>query len=182
MRQLLLYKETPNPSDVVYTQQYIAADIISWVNPSGICLDPCRGDGAFYNFLPENRLWCELEEGKNFFDHTTSVDWVIGNPPYSIFEKFLAHSFNLAHDVVFLVPTNKVFQRKKIMEIINDYGGIKGMRIYGSGTTIGFPFGFSVGAFRFAKNHSGSAHVVLAPSPNKFIHGTQKTAPVIITL
>ena len=170
MRQLSLFKEIPTPSDVVYTQQYIAADIISWVKPSGVCLDPCRGDGAFYNFLPKNRLWCELEEGKNFFDCITSVDWIIGNPPYSIFEEFLVHSFTLAHDVVFLVPTNKIFQRKKIMEMINDYGGISGMRIYGSGTTIGFAFGFSVGAFHFTKNYKGLTRIVLAPSPDKAIH------------
>jgi len=166
-RQLSLFAETPNPKDVVYTQEYIASDIISWVKPEGVCLDPCMGDGAFYNHLPKGRLWCELEKGRNFFEYANSVDWVIGNPPYSIFEQFLSHSFNLAHDVVFLVPTNKVFQRKKIMEMIKEYGGIKGMRIYGSGTTIGFPFGFSVGAFHFAKNYKGLAVVDLSPSPNQ---------------
>ena len=161
--QKMLFKEEPNPSDVVYTQDYVALDIIDWLNPSGICLDPCKGDGAFYGFLPNGRLWCELELDKNFFDFNEEVDWIIGNPPYSIFEEFLVHSFELAKNVCFLVPTNKIFQRKKIMDIINSFGAIKGMRIYGSGSTIGFPFGFSVGAFHFQKDFKGGTSIVLAP-------------------
>lgn len=172
--QSSLFKEEPNPSDVVYTPEHVAADIIEWLNPVGVCLDPCMGDGAFYNFFPNGRLWCELTLGKNFFDFKGVVDWVIGNPPYSIFEEFLVHSFEVASDVCFLVPTNKIFQRKKIMEIINEFGGIKGMRVYGSGSTIGFPFGFSVGAFHFQKHFRGGASVVLAPTPNQRFKPTKR--------
>jgi hypothetical protein len=171
--QSSLFKEEPKPSDVVYTPEYVAADIVEWLMPGGVCLDPCKGDGAFYNFLPDGRLWCELELGKNFFDFKDAVDWVIGNPPYSIFEEFLVHSFEISPDVCFLVPTNKIFQRKKIMEIINEFGGIKGMRVYGSGLTIGFPFGFSVGAFHFQKHFRGGANIVLAPTLNQSLVRTQ---------
>ena len=164
-RQASFLPKTPNPTDVVYTMPHVALDIISWVRPAGICLDPCMGDGAFYKLLPEGRQWCELDKGRDFFDYSDQVDWIIGNPPYSIFESFLVHSFHLAENVVFLVPTNKIFQRKKIMEIIKSFGGIYGMRIYGSGTTIGFPFGFSVGAFHFKKEHNGPAVVDLNPLP-----------------
>ena len=149
--------------DKTCTPKYIAKDIISWLAPSGICLDPCCGLGAFYEFLPEGRVWCEIKKNKDFFDYKDPVVWVIGNPPYSIFEEFLEHSFKIAVNVCFLVPTNKVFQRQKIMQMINEYGGIKAMRIYGSGTSIGFSFGFSVGAFHFAKGYQGCALISLGP-------------------
>jgi len=166
LKQRTLFNTIPNPTDVVYTPAHVAKDIIDWVHPEGLCLDPCIGDGAFYNAMPPERDWCEIEQGRDFFEYTNHVDWIIGNPPYSIFESFLSHSFSLSKNVVFLVPTNKIFQRKKIMTMINEFGGIKGMRIYGSGTSIGFPFGFSVGAFYFVRNYNGDASVVLAPTCN----------------
>lgn len=89
------------------------------------------------------------------------MDWIIGNPPYSLFEEFLRHSFFLSKNVSFLVPTNKVFQRQIIMDIINNYGGIKSITIYGSGTLIGFPFGFSVGNFHFQKDYKGPTNIIM---------------------
>ena len=50
-------------------------------------------------------------------------DWVIGNPPYSIFEDFLRKGFQIADNVSYLLPTNKVFQRQLIMDMINEWGG-----------------------------------------------------------
>lgn len=49
-------------------------------------LEPFKGDGAFYDNLPditENR-WCEIEEGRDYKDFTDEVDWVITNPPFRI--------------------------------------------------------------------------------------------------
>jgi hypothetical protein len=145
------------PGDVVYTSQPVARHIIGFVNPFGTVLDPCRGDGAFYNnFPPHVRAdWCEIVEGKDFFSYHNKVDWIIGNPPYSIFREFLVHSFEIADNVVYLVPTNKIFQSWKVMGAINNYGNIKNMIVYGSGHLIGFPFGFSVGAFHFQRGYRG---------------------------
>ncbi|HEA22521.1 MAG TPA: hypothetical protein ENH87_16605 [Pricia antarctica] len=162
-RQLSILKAKAKPSDVIYTPGYLAMDMIEWLNPAGICLDPCRGDGAFYQRLPKGRIWCEIEEGKDFFDYNMSIDWIIGNPPYSIFENFLSHSFEIAPNVAFILPTNKVFQRQKIMQMINDYGGIKGIRIYGGGQRVDFPFGFSLGVFHFSKKYYGDTKIILSP-------------------
>lgn len=122
-KQAVLFDVSVNPSDIVYTPNDIAAGIVRFLNPKGKCLDPCKGDGAFYNYLPSGSDYCEIREGKDFFDYTEKVDWVIGNPPYSIFEQFLHKSFSIADNVAFLVPTNKVFQRQLIMERINKWGG-----------------------------------------------------------
>lgn len=159
--QQTLFKLEPIKADIVYTQQNVVADMLQWLKPKGLILDPCMGDGAFYNMFEGEKDWCELRSGKDFFDYDKKVDWIIGNPPYSIFEDWLIHSFELADDIAYILPTNKVFQRKIIMDMINAYGGIKGMRVYGSGQNIGFPFGFSTGAFHFSRNYGGKCDLSL---------------------
>lgn len=161
MAQIALWERPVDPSDIVYTPNRISEHIVRWLNPKGKCLDPCKGDGAFYNYLPAGSDYCEIQEGLDFLKYNHKVDWIIGNPPYSIFEEFLVKSFQLADNVSFLVPTNKVFQRQLIMELINSYGGIKSMIIYGSGSIIGFPFGFSVGNFHFQKNYKGETQIIM---------------------
>lgn len=156
-----LFDTQPLKSDVVYTPNLVSKQIIDFLKPSGLILDPCKGDGAFFDFLPKGSLYCELQEGKDFFDFTDKVDWIIGNPPYSIFEQFLKHSFELSNNVSYLVPTNKVFQRQLIMDRISKYGGLKSIIVYGSGTLINFPFGFSVGNFHFEKDYKGKTELIM---------------------
>ena len=160
-RQGELWKKPVLPADVVYTPDHVSKYIVEWLTPSGLCLDPCRGDGAFLKYLPNNSDYCEIEEGKDFFMYNKKVKWVIGNPPYSIFEDFLRKGFEIADNVSYLVPTNKIFQRQIIMEMINNYGGIKSIIIYGSGQLIGFPFGFSVGNFHFKKDYKGETKILM---------------------
>lgn len=160
-RQIQMFGTVVLPADIVYTPDNVSRHIVEFLKPAGKCLDPCKGDGAFYKFFPEDKDYCEIREGKDFFEYNQAVDWVIGNPPYSIFKEFLEKSFEIADNVSFLVPTNKVFQRQVIMEMINKYGGIKSIIIYGSGTLIKFPFGFSVGNFHFQRGYKGSAEIIM---------------------
>ena len=160
--QTSLWEKPVLPADIVYTPTYVSKHIVSWLKPKGTCLDPCRGDGAFYDYLPKHgRDYCEIAEGKDFFMYMNKVDWIIGNPPYSVFEDFLRKSFELADNVSYLVPTNKIFQRQVIMDMINEYGGIKSIIIYGSGQLIDFPFGFSVGNFHFERNYKGKTKMIM---------------------
>jgi len=159
IQKTLFYIE--NKSDIVYTDRKIAKEILDFIRPLGIILDPCRGDGAFYDQIQGLKKYCEIKEGNDFFDFNGKVDFIIGNPPYSIFDKFLEHSFNISDNVSFLVPTNKIFQRLKIMKMINEYGGIKSIIVFGSWTNIGFPFGFSVGNFHFQKKYIGDTKIIL---------------------
>lgn len=161
MRQVEIFDKPVPPSDIVFTPDAVAKSVVHWLRPSGICLDPCRGDGAFYRHLPDGAEWCEVRDGRDFFDFTNRVDWIIGNPPYSIFEDWLRHSFEIANDVAYILPTNKVFQRQVIMSMINQYGGVKALKVYGSGSVVGFPFGFSVGTFHFQRGWSGQCSLIL---------------------
>lgn len=160
IQQGILFEKVIDPADVVYTPIEVAKGIIRHLNPQGTCLDPCKGDGAFYDHLT-NAEYCELREGKDFFDYNKKVDWVIGNPPYSIFKEFMEHGFDISNNVSYLVPTNKVFQRQVIMESINKWGGVYSMIVYGSGSLIGFPFGFSVANFHFKKDYKGGCEMIM---------------------
>lgn len=146
--------EEENPNDMVYTPDEIAKQIVSIFAPSGKILEPCKGKGAFMKYLPENTLWCEIKEGKDFFEFKEKVDWIITNPPYSTFNEFMTHSFELADNVVFLAPIAKVLKSWGTIITIKKYGGIKKIWFVPA-NRCGFPFGFPCGAFHFKKDYKG---------------------------
>jgi hypothetical protein len=148
-----------NPNDIVMTPVEVAKDIINFFKPSGTILDPCRGQGAFYDNLPGDKIWCELSEGVDFFKFNQKVDWIISNPPYSVFDKWLVHSLLLADNIVYLIPVNKVMSSLVKLKQIYEFGGIRHIRYYGTGRFIGFPFGFPVGAVHMQRGYKGSIEV-----------------------
>lgn len=159
--QSLIWPKPEITADIVYTPDNISMKIINWLNPIGRCLDPCKGDGAFLKYMPSGSDYCEIKEGKDFLKYNQKVDWIIGNPPYSIFEDFLRKGFEISDNVSYLIPTNKIFQRQVIMNMINNCGGIKSIIVFGSGQLIGFPFGFSVGNFHFKKGYKGETKILM---------------------
>ncbi len=170
MKQNTLFNDCyAEPNDVVYTPDHVARDIVDYFSPTGRCLDPCSGDGVFLRHLPPGSDWCEIRKSKDFFDYWKPVNWIIGNPPYSIFVEFLKHSFQISDNVVYIVPTNKIFQSFKVMDAITDYGGIKTIIIYGSGQRVGFPWGFSVGAFHFKRNYKKDTEIIFRKQIHKSI-------------
>lgn len=114
-----------NENDIVYTPEHIAKDVIDHFHPTGKCLDPCKGDGAFYQYLPQDADWCEIREGRDFFKYTESVDWIISNPPFSLYFEWLLHSFQIAQNIVYLLPMGKIFQSYRNLITIRQYGGVK---------------------------------------------------------
>ena len=147
-------KSTPN--DVVMTPPETAQWIINHYNPQGEILEPCRGDGKFYNLFPQNsRHWCEISENKDFFDFKDKMDWIITNPPFSIYDDFLSHSFKIADNVVFFCPLNKAFKSQKMDKVIQNYGGLKEVVAMGGGGMHGFPFGFPVGCLYYKRDYTG---------------------------
>ena len=143
-------------NDKVYTPIHIAKLIINTFPISGKVLDPFKGSGAFYNQIPDslNRDWCEIDEGRDFFDYNNKVDWIISNPPYSIFDEVLEHSFEISDNIVYLVPVSKVFTSLKRIRSILNFGNIKEMHII-SASKCGFPFGFPACAIWFQKGYTG---------------------------
>nr|WP_250808543.1 hypothetical protein [Neorhizobium tomejilense] len=144
-----------NPKDIVLTPTEWARDIVAHFAPTGLCLDPCRGASAFYDVLPEPKTWCEITEGVDFFDFSDRVDWIISNPPYSLFDRWLDHSLEIAENIVYLVPVNKFLSSLQKLDKVYRYGGIAHIRYYGTGRDAGFPFGFPVGAVHLRRHYTG---------------------------
>lgn len=141
--------------DVVYTPDWVAQDMVRFFNPSGRILEPCRGDGAFMRHLPACAEWCEIAEGRDFFVRSEPVDWIIGNPPYSLTRPWFRHSYTLAADIVYLVPLRNVFSGYGFLDEIRRFGGIPNIRVYGTGGSLGFPMGNAVGAIHMRRGYDG---------------------------
>lgn len=122
----------------------------------GVLLDPFKGTGNFYNNFPKNleKDCCEIKENKDFFEYNKKVDWIISNPPYSIFDKVLEHSFEIADNIVYLVPLSKVVSSMNRIRKIEQYGGVPYIYIL-SASKCNFPFGFPACAIYIKKNYKG---------------------------
>ena len=141
-------------SDIVYTPKEVAQHMVEHFKPKGRILDPCKGTGVFTDLL-SGADWCEISDGKDFYDYTEKVDWIISNHPYSIFSDFLRHSFTVAENIVYLIPANKTFNSYKMMKEIADWGGIVEMNVIAPGSKLKFPIGFCIAAVHFKKGYKG---------------------------
>lgn len=103
-------KNQPNrnykSNDKIMTPLYLTKLIVNYFNPKGIILEPCKGSGNFLKFLPIHSLWCEIDEGIDFFNFQEKVNWIITNPPWSKVRDFLYHSMELSENIVFLMTIN----------------------------------------------------------------------------
>lgn len=154
------YPKTNQPEqDVVYTPTWLANDIINYYEPKGKLLDPCKGDGAFYDFMP-NADWCEISQGRDFFDYTGEVDWIVTNPPWSMIRQFLEHSFKLpAKNIVFLCNINAVTTRARL-NLIKDNGyGIAKFYCMDNPKSPNWPqTGFQLAAVHIKKDYDGPTY------------------------
>ena len=85
-------------NDVIYTPKPVAKLMIDLcdIQPSDRVLDPSRGGAVFYDNLPECiKDYCEITEDKDFFKYDKPVDIIVGNPPYSLWNKWLEHTIKL---------------------------------------------------------------------------------------
>jgi len=144
-----------NQTDKIMTNEKVAIKIIKHFQPTGLVLEPARGTGNFYNNFNKQKDWCEIDEEKDFFDYNKKVNWIITNPPYSIYDNFLLKCFEVADNVVLLVPLAKAFKSRKIDNAIEKYGGLKEIVFLGGGGEISFPFGFPCGCLYYKRNYKG---------------------------
>jgi len=93
-------------NDLVYTEAELARRLIAHFRPIGRILDPCRGNGAFYDNFPEPCYWCEIRDGRDFLACNEPFDWIMTNPPWStkLYRAISRHAFEIADNVVFFGP------------------------------------------------------------------------------
>ena len=74
-----------------------------------VILEPCRGQGAYWNALPIyfpncERHWCEIDDGVDFLKYDGArPDLVITNPPFSLLDAFLEKMIELRPLIISLV-------------------------------------------------------------------------------
>jgi hypothetical protein len=107
--------------DLVMTPPHLAERIVNHFKPRGRVLDPCRGQGAFYDAIAKQPgvepHWCEITQGRDFFEETGHFDWLITNPPWSKLRKFLLHAMPLADNIVLLATLTHFDTRARDMDI-----------------------------------------------------------------
>lgn len=143
-----------NPNDVVFTPDWLAEKICNLFPIGGRVLEPCKGEGVFLNYLPPDTDWCEITEGRNYYDYHKKVDWIVTNPPYSDFNRFLDHSFELAENIVLLTPVAKLFKSMGTLRKIFEYGGFVEIHTLPA-SKAGFAFGFPVAVYYIKRDYKG---------------------------
>ena len=142
-----------NPNDKVYTPEFIVAEVLSefsqHITSDSTLLEPFKGGGAFYDklvSLSSNPVqWCEIDQGVDFFEYKDKVDWIITNPPYSIFDKVLPKCLEVADNILLVIPVNKLVSSMPRLADVRRAGfAIRQLHYLGSGRQLKFPFGFPV--------------------------------------
>ena len=107
--------------DVVLTPPDLAAVVIAHFAPQmrGRVLDPAKGEGAFYDALPGHldRYWCEVSEGRDFFEWREPVDWIITNPPWSKLRAFTRHAMGASDNIVWLVHMPNITTKARLRDL-----------------------------------------------------------------
>lgn len=151
-------KKEGSTHDKVYTPEEVAQSIINSlpITTGQTVLEPCRGTGAFYNNFPSfcKKMWCEIDDGKDFFKFDERVNWIITNPPYSIYDEFIKHCFEIADNVVILAPAMKMTSALSRIKLYKEYGNPVKITFIGA-SRCGFPFGFPCAVVWFKKNYRG---------------------------
>lgn len=159
-------KSQPNrdyvSDDVVQTPLYLAHALVAYFKPAGRVLEPCRGEGNIYRFLPKGSEWCELSEGRDFLAWEGRVNWIVTNPPWSKARAFLQKSMEVSDNVVFLITVNHLWTKARIRDMKNAGFGIKA--ILTCDMPPSFPqSGFQLGAIHLKKGWAGETRI--APLP-----------------
>jgi hypothetical protein len=163
MRAFCPPKNTPE-KDIVMTPEWLAKEIIEHFNPSGVILDPCRGEGAFYdNFPGNNNEWCELGEGVDFLTYIKKVDWIITNPPWSKMQQFLAHGMKVADNIVYLTTINHYTTKKRIRDMRENNFAIKEIYCVCTPKSPWPQLGFQLGAIHTQRGYSGEITMSYSP-------------------
>ena len=150
-----------NINDKVYTPEFIVDEVLEiflpMVGEEHTVLEPFKGEGAFYDKLPSVKTdWCEIDEGVDFFKYDKKVDWIITNPPYSIFKEILPKMLNVADNIVIVIPVNKLLSSMpRLMDIKRAGSNIKQIHYLGSGRQLKFPFGFPVAVVHIKRGYVG---------------------------
>lgn len=125
-------------NDVFITPRALAKQQIDMIDATDDdkWLDPCRNseDGSYYSQFPTDKKdWCEIMEGKSFFEYGECVDIIVQNPPYSIMNDWIKKNIELNPRVIsMLIGIGNLTARRMEMLEKAGYGltKMKMMKVY----------------------------------------------------
>ena len=128
-------KKRTKANDVFITPLEVAKQQIQLhnINDNDLWLDPCRNnkEGSYFNNFPQNvrKDWCEILEGKDFFEYDENIDIICGNPPYSVIDKWIKKTLQLnPKEFSLLIGIGNLTTRR--IEIIENAGyGLSKMKM-----------------------------------------------------
>lgn len=146
-----------NGNDKIMTPPHLCRQIVEHFRPTGSILEPCCGTGNFLQFMP-GADWCEIDRGVDFLSTSGHWDWVITNPPYSLYRAFLNKAMSVAENVVFLQLLNATFYKARLRDVYGSGFGIKEMFLID--TPKEFPqFGFQMGCVHYLRGYTGDTQI-----------------------
>lgn len=141
-------------NDIVYTPGALALSIITHFKPSGRICEPCKGNGAFTQHLPDCDWW-EIQEGRDFLTCSESYDWIVTNPPWSKLRPFLRKSLEVSDNIVFLCLVNAFFMKARQRDL-GEFGfGMKEILFVPTPSKPWPQTGFSLGAVHIQRGYIG---------------------------
>lgn len=146
------------------TKDTVARDMIEilsrYFQDGETYLEPCKWLWWIYNLLPDNKDWCEIDEGRDFYDYKWKVDWIITNPPYSDYDNFVWHCMECADNIALLIPLAKPFSSLQRIRKIFEYGGIHSIFIFPYwASRAWFPFWFPLSVYYFKRNYKWDTEI-----------------------
>jgi len=94
-----MIRSRKDANDRIYTPKPLALKLIEMceLKEGDTVLDPSFGAGVFYDNFPNyvSKEFCEIDMDKDFFNHTERVDCIVGNPPFSLWTKWLKHTMTI---------------------------------------------------------------------------------------
>jgi 16S rRNA A1518/A1519 N6-dimethyltransferase RsmA/KsgA/DIM1 with predicted DNA glycosylase/AP lyase activity len=114
-------KHRKNAKDIFYTPELVAKTHISLIKQDGLWLDAFKGKGVYYDNFPYKKDWCEIIDGKDFFDYNICPDVIISNPPYSILDKVFKKSIELNPTIISYLLLHGSMTPRRI-KMFNDAG------------------------------------------------------------
>lgn len=105
----------PRPLDAYYTDPALARALVGLldIRPGDEVLEPHAGGGAFVDALLQRTptvVGADINPTLSWYtqdfltlEPTTRFDWVVGNPPFTDFEKHVAMALTIAPRVAFLL-------------------------------------------------------------------------------
>jgi hypothetical protein len=146
--------------DRVMTPPPVARAIVAALRPSGAILEPFAGDGSFVRALrPYGRVrWCEIDRGRDFFEWTEPVSWIVSNLPWSRFRAALDRALALADHVVFLATVNHWWTRARVRSVRDAGFGYRDLLLVDAPETFRAT-GFAIGAMHVERGYRGRLEI-----------------------